>query len=98
MRRVLRPGGRLLFIEHVAAPSPGPVLTLQRLLDPLQQLLADGCHLARDTLAAVAAAGFDVGGGSGDGLRFEVEGLGILAPHAAGVVGVNAAQQNVAQA
>ncbi|CAN0279543.1 unnamed protein product, partial [Ectocarpus sp. 12 AP-2014] len=51
--RVLRPGGKFLFVEHVHAPDEGlSILGLrqqQELLDPLQQLLADGCHLTRET-------------------------------------------------
>jgi hypothetical protein len=43
VRRVLAPGGRVLLIEHVAAPPGRPLLALgQRLFDPLQQLVADG--------------------------------------------------------
>ena len=55
----------------------------------LQEMLADGCHLTRDTLAAIRAAGFEVEGGeapSGAGLRLGVEGMGVLAPHVAGLV------------
>lgn len=50
VRRVLRPGGRLLFLEHVRATSP----RLQRWQDRLHtpwRLFADGCHCNRDTLA-----------------------------------------------
>ncbi|CAM9418232.1 unnamed protein product, partial [Ectocarpus sp. 4 AP-2014] len=51
--RVLRPGGKFLFVEHVHARDEGlSILGLrqqQELLDPLQQLLADGCHLTRET-------------------------------------------------
>ena len=47
--RVLKPGGRYIFTEHVAAPDNKPLLTMaQQLADPLQQLLAEGCHLTRD--------------------------------------------------
>lgn len=44
VRRVVAPGGRLAIIEHVAAPvSSKPLVALgQKLLDPLQQLVADG--------------------------------------------------------
>jgi SAM-dependent methyltransferase len=57
--RVLRPGGRFLFLEHVRARHP---LTawLQRAVTPLWSRLADGCHLDRDTLAAIEAAGFAI--------------------------------------
>jgi SAM-dependent methyltransferase len=98
MARVLRPGGRLLFVEHVRAPEPGWTRTAQSLLDPLQVVLADGCHLSRDTLGVLRgtrafAVPADSGGGGGAAayggttLRtFDVPGLGPLAPHAAGVL------------
>ena len=48
--RVLKPGGRLFFIEHVIADRSRPVFRFaQNLLNPLQAALADGCHLNRDT-------------------------------------------------
>lgn len=47
--RVLKPGGRYIFTEHVAAPSNMPLLTMaQHLADPLQQFFSEGCHLSRD--------------------------------------------------
>lgn len=53
--RVLRPGGRYAFVEHVAAP-PGSVLRCaQTLFDPAQVMCACGCHLNRDPLAALRA-------------------------------------------
>ena len=52
LQRVVRPGGRILFVEHVLSPQPGFLRTLQQLLNPLQQLLLDGCHTTRDTGAA----------------------------------------------
>ncbi|MDP2311681.1 MAG: class I SAM-dependent methyltransferase [Pseudomonadota bacterium] len=54
--RVLRPGGRLLFAEHVRS-TVGPVYAAQRTVDPLWQRLAGGCHLTRDPVALFAAAG-----------------------------------------
>jgi SAM-dependent methyltransferase len=58
IHRVLRPGGRFLFIEHVA-DSPGTWLRrTQRLLRPLVRALADGCHLDRDTSLAIERHGF----------------------------------------
>lgn len=57
LRRVLRPGGVLSFVEHGAAPDPG-VLRWQRRLDPLQRRVGGGCHLSRPHDALLAEAGF----------------------------------------
>lgn len=56
--RVLRPGGSLVFIEHVV--GNGPLGPLHRLAAPAWAALAGGCRLDRDTGAAIAAAGFAV--------------------------------------
>jgi len=58
MRRVLKPRGRLVLLEHVR--GEGNVARWQDRLAPLHRRLAGNCHLNRDTGAAVAAAGFDV--------------------------------------
>lgn len=48
--RILKPGGMFLFIEHVIAQPSHPILrAVQFLLSPLQEVVADGCHLDRDT-------------------------------------------------
>jgi SAM-dependent methyltransferase len=52
--RVLKPGGRLLFVEHVRAESGGLARWQDRLERPWH-FLADGCHCNRDTAAALAA-------------------------------------------
>ncbi len=57
VRRVLRPGGTLAFLEHVRA-SGGGAARWQRRLQPAWQRLAAGCRLDRDTIFAVSAAGF----------------------------------------
>ena len=57
-QRVLRPGGRLLFLEHVRSEDPG-VARLQDRLSPLNHLLF-GCDCNRKTLAAIETAGFTV--------------------------------------
>ncbi|MGI8709989.1 MAG: class I SAM-dependent methyltransferase [Acidimicrobiales bacterium] len=59
LRRVLRPGGRLHFLEHGLAPDPG-IARWQRRLEPTQKRLADGCHLTRDPVELVRRAGFDL--------------------------------------
>lgn len=57
VRRILRPGGQLVFIEHVAAP-PGPVRFVQRLVRRPWRWAFEGCHTDRDTAATIRAAGF----------------------------------------
>ncbi len=57
MRRVLRPGGQLLFSEHGLAPE-ARVARWQRRLEPLWMRLAGGCHLTRDLPALLREAGF----------------------------------------
>ncbi|GAQ81467.1 S-adenosyl-L-methionine dependent methyltransferases [Klebsormidium nitens] len=81
VRRVLRPGGKYLFIEHVAAPDGTALRQLQNTLNPLQQALADGCHLNRDTLQAVRRTGF----ASVDASSINIDGLSLLAPHIVGI-------------
>jgi SAM-dependent methyltransferase len=60
VRRVLKPGGKLVLLEHVLAE--GRMARWQERLTPLHRKLAGNCHLNRDTRAAVAAAGFDAAG------------------------------------
>ena len=57
LRRVLRPGGRLHFVEHGLAPDAA-VRRWQHRVDPLQQRLAGGCHLTRPIAQLVEGAGF----------------------------------------
>jgi len=60
LRRVIRPGGELRFYEHVISRRRGAAL-LERALDAtLYPPLAGGCHLARDTVAAIEDAGFEI--------------------------------------
>jgi len=53
--RVLRPGGRFLFLEHVRAEEPGAARWQDR-LEPVQRFLGDGCRPNRDTLGAIEAS------------------------------------------
>ncbi len=57
VRRVLRPGGALLFVEHGRAPEPG-VARWQDRLDPLWTRIAGGCHLNRPMDVMLMDAGF----------------------------------------
>lgn len=46
---MLRPGGRFIFIEHIIGEEGSFLRKQHRALDGLQQLLAQGCHLTRET-------------------------------------------------
>lgn len=59
LRYALRPGGALRLLEHVRVATP-VVGRLQDWLTPVWRRVAGGCRLNRRTVAAVAAAGFDV--------------------------------------
>ncbi|WP_421991565.1 class I SAM-dependent methyltransferase [Qipengyuania sp.] len=59
MRRILAPGGRLLFLEHGRAPDAG-VARWQERIEPLWKPLAGGCHLTRPIGTSLRAAGFAV--------------------------------------
>jgi ubiquinone/menaquinone biosynthesis C-methylase UbiE len=58
IQRVLKPGGRLLFIEHVAAPRGTRLRIVQNLVTPLWSQLGDGCHPNRETWVQLERAGF----------------------------------------
>jgi ubiquinone/menaquinone biosynthesis C-methylase UbiE len=58
-RRVLAPGGTLLFVEHGHSPDPG-VAAWQRRLDPLWSRIAGGCHLDRPIARLIRDAGFEL--------------------------------------
>ena len=59
VRRVLAPGGRFLFLEHVRADDPKAARRQDRLNRPWR-VVAMGCNANRDTLARIEAAGFEV--------------------------------------
>jgi SAM-dependent methyltransferase len=59
VRRVLRPGGALHFVEHGRAPDER-VRRWQRRLEPVQRRVAGGCHLTRPVDEQLLRAGFTV--------------------------------------
>ena len=56
--RVLKPGGRFVFIEHVAAPRGTRLRRVQGFIRPIWKRLADGCHPDRETWLTIEQAGF----------------------------------------
>jgi ubiquinone/menaquinone biosynthesis C-methylase UbiE len=59
LRRILRPGGQALFLEHGRAPDAG-VAKWQERIEPVWKPMAGGCHLTRPITSALAASGFEV--------------------------------------
>jgi SAM-dependent methyltransferase len=81
LRRVLRPGGRLLFLEHVRAASPR-LARWQDRLEGFWGAMVGGCHPNRATLEAICEGGFDVR----DVEHFDLKpGLPIVHPHIQGM-------------
>ena len=80
IRRVLRPGGQFIFMEHVAAQRGTILRGIQHAIQPLWRCLADGCHPARDTQNTIALSGFEPV--SVEHFRLP---LGPIAPHIAGI-------------
>ncbi|MEO8661724.1 MAG: class I SAM-dependent methyltransferase [Bryobacteraceae bacterium] len=79
IRRVLKPGGRFVFIEHVAADAGSSTRRRQEWIRPLCQCLADGCHPDRETWRMIDEAGFRHVSYS----RFRLD-LPVVGPHIAG--------------
>ncbi|MFD4509459.1 class I SAM-dependent methyltransferase [Streptomyces sp. NPDC058457] len=61
VRRVLRPGGELRFFEHGVGGGPAMRLTQRALDRTVWPLLSGDCHLSRDPVAELRAAGFEIG-------------------------------------
>lgn len=59
LRRVLKPGATLHFVEHGLAPDE-PVRRWQHRLEPMQKRLFGGCHLARPVVPLLLEAGFEI--------------------------------------
>jgi len=60
IRRVLKPDGQFLFLEHVRSRNPSLAKWQDRLEGPWR-FLGDGCHCNRDTVSTISAAGFKLG-------------------------------------
>lgn len=59
VKRVLKPGGSLRFVDHVLAAESRPVIRkLQHWFTPVWTIIGDGCEMDRDTAATIEAAGF----------------------------------------
>jgi SAM-dependent methyltransferase len=74
--RILKPGGKFIFIEHVAAPPGTGLRTWQNFFQPVWTCLGDGCHPNRETRAMLEAAGF----ASLEIEEFQFPGAGLVAP------------------
>lgn len=59
MRRVLKPGGKLLFSEHGEAPDAN-ILKWQKRLDPIWGVIGGGCHLSRPIDKLIQTGGFKI--------------------------------------
>jgi ubiquinone/menaquinone biosynthesis C-methylase UbiE len=81
IQRVLKPGGRFLFVEHVAAAPGTGLRRWQRLARPVSALIGDGCHPDRETWTDIERAGFALIQLE----HFEIESAVLSKPHIAGV-------------
>ena len=59
IRRVLKPGGKLYFMEHVIAADTPHIIKWQKMLQPFWVCMCGNCHLTRDTETYMRNAGFD---------------------------------------
>ena len=81
--RVLRPGGELRFYEHVAAEPGQRLARVQRIADAtIYSWFSGGCHLHRNTAAAISTAGFTIT--ALDRFNFPSSGPNPAAPHILG--------------
>jgi ubiquinone/menaquinone biosynthesis C-methylase UbiE len=58
MKRILKPGGKLMFIEHVAAPARSTLRKIQNFSNPFNRLMADGCNCNRETWLNIEKGAF----------------------------------------
>ncbi len=59
IKRLLKPGGQLIFMEHIRSDNPR-VMHWQKRLEPTWRLCAGNCRLTRDTLTAIKVAGLSI--------------------------------------
>jgi SAM-dependent methyltransferase len=59
LRRVLRPGGKLIFFEHGLSPDP-KVRRWQKWSEPIPHWVFEGCHLTRDIPSLITRGGFEI--------------------------------------
>jgi ubiquinone/menaquinone biosynthesis C-methylase UbiE len=78
--RVLKPGGKFVFLEHIAATSGTPTRWLQDRIEPIWKTLFDRCHPNRETWKALETAGFE----EVKEVRFSLS-FPVVSPHMAGV-------------
>ena len=78
--RVLKPGGRFVFVEHVAAPMGSRLRRWQRRLKGLWRRIGDGCELDRETWNVIETAGFT----EVECEHFDSPGMPLVRPHIAG--------------
>jgi len=81
IKRVLKPGGQFLFLEHVKSETDPDLADEQVRNTPSQMARADGCRLDRRTLQTIKAAGFS----AVDGEYYEIKNFSYLNPTAAGI-------------
>ena len=79
--RVLKPGGRFIFVEHVAAPHGTTTRKWQRRLRGFWRCICDGCTLDRETWIVLEEAGF----ATCEIEHFEAEDTPLVKPHIAGI-------------
>lgn len=81
IKRILKPGGKFLFLEHVLSETDANFAVEQKMFTPMQVARADGCHLDRRTLEIIKSAGFK----HVDGQYFELANFRYLNPTVAGL-------------
>ncbi len=82
VKRVLRPGGKFVYLEHVAAEEGSPRGAWQHRLEPFWKRIAGNCHLTRDTGSAIREGGFFVEEETKDSMR---KALSVVRPSIRGV-------------